>query len=66
MVQITGGTGYNWSAQGLVLGPTLFLTFINDLPECVSSGCRLFADDSIIYRPRRISIDLTGWEERWG
>ena len=36
--------------QGSVLGTILFLVFINDMPECVNSKCRLFADDSIIYR----------------
>ena len=36
--------------QGTVLGPLLFLTFINDIPEVTSSDIRLFADDSLLYR----------------
>ena len=36
--------------QGSVLGPCLFLFFINDLPDCVSSNVRLFADDTILSR----------------
>ena len=37
--------------QDTVLGPLLFLTYINDLPDCVaSSDTRLFADDSLLFR----------------
>jgi hypothetical protein len=38
--------------QGTVLGPILFLVCINDPPDYIKhSQIRLFADDSIIYRP---------------
>ena len=34
--------------QDLVLGPVLFLIFINDLPENIRSSVRLFADDCVL------------------
>ena len=37
--------------QGTVLGPLLFLSFINDLSSGITSKIRLFADDCLIYRP---------------
>ena len=33
--------------QGSVLGPMLFLLFINDLPDKITSNSRLFADDAL-------------------
>ena len=35
--------------QGTVLGPTLFLLFVNDLPDAVKCHVKLFADDAKIY-----------------
>ena len=43
---------YNINAgvpQGSVLGPTLFLVFINDLPDEVLSRIGIYADDTTLY-----------------
>ena len=36
--------------QGSVLGPILFLMFINDISDGVRNTLKLFADDSKIYK----------------
>jgi len=36
--------------QGSVLGPLLFLAYVNDIWRNMESTIRLFADDCIIYR----------------
>ena len=61
--------------QGTVLGPLLFLVFINDLPDTVRSNIQLFADDALLYRSIHSSKDvdilqndlnqLQLWESTW-
>lgn len=41
--------------QGTVLGPLMFLLFINDIHKNINSSLRLFADYALLYR----SIDTT-------
>ena len=63
--------------EGTVLGPLLFLIYINDLPEYVSPGTevKLFADDSALFRKIKSQNDhnilqtdinnLVIWEQTW-
>lgn len=62
--------------QGTVLGPSLFLVFINDMPEYTThSTVRLFADDTIVYLTissiddcLKLQEDLSNlerWESDW-
>ena len=53
---VVNGTASPWKEvasgvpQGSVLGPLLFLFFINDIDECASSRVLKFADDTKVFR----------------
>ena len=49
--------------QDTVLGPILFLCYINDLPFSVSSDVRLFADDCLLYQPIKFRNDQKKLQE---
>ena len=61
--------------QGSVLGPSLFLLYINDLPNNLGCNVRLFADDAILYKEissqedgQSLQKDLdkvAEWSDKW-
>ena len=61
---VLNGQESNWMniqagvPQGSVLGPLLFLVYINDLTDNINSEMRLFADDSSLFTCVK-GVDLT-------
>ncbi len=80
---LVNGSSSSWQSldsgvpQGTVLGPLMFLIYINDITDNLSPGTttRLFADDCVIYRPIQTTDDrhslqhdintLQEWAVRW-
>ena len=68
--QVTSGV-----PQGAVLGPLLFLLYVNDLPNNLKSSIRLFADDALLYGIVSSEVDgdqlqedlkkLEVWQNKW-
>ena len=61
--------------QGTILGPMLFLLYVNDMPDVVQSTAKMFADDTKIYRNIQEPDDcnnlqrdlnaLSAWSNQW-
>ena len=78
---IVNGCSSEWSEvysgvpQGSVIGPVLFVIFINDMPEKVSNFISLFADDAKLYGVSTDDTDslsiqndlskLQNWTNKW-
>ena len=65
----------SWVPQGSVLGPILFLIYINDLDDNITSNVLKFADDTKLFRKVNTDGDkqhlqndldrLVKWSEKW-
>ena len=58
--------------QGPVLGPLLFILYVNDIPDLVNSKVKMFADDIKIYTSFSDALSfqndldrLCGWAREW-
>ena len=46
--------------QRSVIGPTFFLIFTNDIPDCILSKLAIYADDNTLYFSLNKTKDLFG------
>ena len=61
--------------EGSICGPLLFTCFTADIPQCVKSGCTMYADDVKLYKLVRCEDDaralqsdidsLAQWSRAW-
>ena len=77
---LNGASSWRWVKsgvpQGSILGPQLFLIYVNDMPDVVSSTAKLFAEDTKVYKEIKEVFDdcfslqkdlnkLAAWSRIW-
>jgi len=78
---IINGSSSDWSPvlsgvpQGSILGPLLFILYLNDLPSAVCCPMKIFADDVAMYCPIQSATDcvdfqrdldsISAWCSKW-
>jgi len=78
---VVGGAASGWTEvlsgipQGSVMGPFLFICYVNDMPEAVEGLIRMFADDTKIFNRANTPVErqslqddlnrLKKWSEEW-
>ena len=61
--------------QGSLLGPCLFLFYVNDLPDNLTFAVHVFADDTLLYLAVKLQShtnsmqkdlrELENWKNKW-
>ena len=51
--------------QGTILGPTLFLVYVNKIPNVVTSSIKMFPEDTRIYREINNAEDRPALQSDW-
>ena len=65
---VINGYSSDWSPvlsgvpQGYILGPLLFILYINDLPSAVCSPMKIFADDVAMYCSVQSNADCSAFQ----
>jgi hypothetical protein len=78
---VLNGHETDWAAvlsgvpQGSVLGPLLFLIYVNEIPDIIESSVKMFADDTKLWRTIQSEEDeqilqqdldrLEDWSKEW-
>lgn len=61
---VPSGTKLEWAPvlggvpQGSIIGPLLFILYVNEIPDLVHCNVKMFADDRKLYTAIKSQVDL--------